>query len=220
MLGRALDAGVPCGWMAAGEACGGDSRFRRLPEDRGVGLVVAVSKAQRPRAPGFRQPQPEQYVREFAGGADSWEELSCGAGTKGERRYRRAALRCGAASEQDDGRVFGKALLVRKSLGESEKGVRERASYPACSPAGTTLRKLAEIAGSRWAIEECFEQAERETGLDEYEVRSWAGWPRHVTLSMLAHATLAAIRVRAADRAAAPKKGATTATRTPEPATA
>ncbi len=212
LIGRALDAGVPCGWVTADEAYGSDSRFRRLLEDRGVGFVVAVSKAQRLWAPGFRQLKAEDYVREFAGDSDRapWEELSCGAGTKGERRSRWAALRFGAALEQDDGRVFRKALLVRESLSESKTGVRERAYDLTCSPEGTTLRKLAEIAGARWAIEECFEQAKQETGLDEYEVRSWAGWHRHVTLSMLAHATLAAIRAQAADAAtkteAAPKK--------------
>ncbi|MFH5804313.1 IS701 family transposase [Alienimonas sp. DA493] len=208
MLERALDAGVPCGWVTADEAYGGDYRFRRMLEDRGVGFVVAVSKSQRLWAPGFRQLKVEEYVREFAGDPADWEELSCGAGTKGERRYRWAALRHGAPLERDDGADFRWTLLVRESLNESEAGVPDRAYYLTCSPKGTPLRKLAEVAGSRWAIEECFEQAKQETGLDDYEVRSWAGWRRHVTLSMLAHTTLAAIRARAADAAAAPKKRA------------
>jgi SRSO17 transposase len=62
-----------------------------------------------------------------------------------------------------------------------------------------------QVAGSRWAIEECFEQAKQETGLDQYEVRSWNGWHRHITLSMLAHAALVAVRAQAS-KSAAPKK--------------
>ena len=50
------------------------------------------------------------------------------------------------------------------------------------------------IAGQRWRIESCFEEAKGETGLDEYEVRSWTGWHRHITLSMLAHAYLTVVR--------------------------
>lgn len=90
--------------------------------------------------------------------------------------------------------------LVRRSISDPD----EIAHYFTHAPKGTPLKKLVQIAGSRWAIEECFEQAKQETGLDDYEVRSWPGWHRHITLSMLAHATLAVIRHRV--QAAAPKK--------------
>jgi len=63
------------------------------------------------------------------------------------------------------------------------------------------------VAGSRWAIEECFEQAKQETGLDHYEVRSWLGWHRHITLSLLAHAALAAVRAQTSKPAAQKKSG-------------
>ena len=65
-------------------------------------------------------------------------------------------------------------------------------------PATATAGDLAVAAGKRWSIECCFEAGKQETGLDEYEVRSWPGWHRHVTLSMLALAFLAAVRARAA----------------------
>lgn len=93
---------------------------------------------------------------------------------------------------------------MRRSLSDSG----ELAFYFTYAPHQASLQKLVEVAGSRWAVEECFEQAKQETGLDQYEVRSWAGWQRHVTLSMLAHATLAALRAQAADEPA-PKKTAT-----------
>ena len=61
-------------------------------------------------------------------------------------------------------------------------------------PAGTTLEELARVAGTRWATEECFEEAKGQVGLDQYEVRRWNGWYRHITLAMLAHAYLMVIR--------------------------
>jgi SRSO17 transposase len=83
-------------------------------------------------------------------------------------------------------------LLVRRSL----KNPEELAYYFTHAPKGTTLAKLVRVAGSRWAIEECFEQAKQETGLDEYEVRSWTGWYRHITLSMFAQAFLSVVRAK------------------------
>jgi SRSO17 transposase len=93
--------------------------------------------------------------------------------------------------------------LIRRSTDEH----REHAFYFTFAPRDTRLQTLVEVAGARWAIEECFEQAKQETGLDEYEVRSWIGWQRHVTLAMLAHATLVVLRARATGEAA-PKKSA------------
>jgi len=71
------------------------------------------------------------------------------------------------------------------------------------------------VAGTRWTIESCFEAAKGEVGLDQYEVRSWTGWHRHVTLAMLAHAYLAVVR-KAAVRgrgAARPRRRAAAADR-------
>jgi SRSO17 transposase len=80
-----------------------------------------------------------------------------------------------------------------------------RAYYRVFAPADTTLEQMVAVAGTRWAIEECFESAKGECGLDEYEVRSWTGWHRHVTLALLAHAYLTVVRAQAAP-GDAPKK--------------
>jgi SRSO17 transposase len=67
----------------------------------------------------------------------------------------------------------------------------------------TTLEEMVAVVGKRWAVEECFETAKGECGLDQYEVRGWTGWHRHITLSLLAHAYLTVVRaqeVRAAPR--------------------
>ena len=69
--------------------------------------------------------------------------------------------------------------------------------YLTRSPEETSLAELVRVAGQRWTIESCFEEAKGETGLDEYEVRSWTGWHRHITLSMLAHAYLTIVRQHA-----------------------
>src|SRR3712207_9224544 len=81
-------------------------------------------------------------------------------------------------------------LLIRRSPAKPD----ELAYHLTHAPERTTLAELVRVAGTRWAIENCFEAAKGEVGLDEYEVRSWAGWHRHVTLAMLAHAYLAALR--------------------------
>jgi SRSO17 transposase len=123
-----------------------------------------------------------------------WKRLSCGAGTKGERIYEWALVSWPVPVENGSAkRCFTKSLLVRRSL----KDPAEKAYCYTHARTGTSLKTLVEIAGMRWAIEECFEQAKQLTGLDEYEVRSWTGWHRHVTLSMFAHAMLAVIRAKA-----------------------
>ena len=70
----------------------------------------------------------------------------------------------------------------------------ELTAYVCFAPAGSTLADLVRVAGSRWTVEICFEAAKQEVGLDQYEVRSWTGWHRHITLALLAHAVLAAVR--------------------------
>jgi SRSO17 transposase len=64
-------------------------------------------------------------------------------------------------------------------------------------PAGTSIETLVAVEGHRWAIEDSFETAKNEFGLDHNESRSWHGWHRHVSLAMLAFAMMAAIRHRA-----------------------
>ena len=81
-------------------------------------------------------------------------------------------------------------MLIRRSLAEPDK----LPFYLTLAPDGTALADLVRVAGTRWTIEACFEAAKGEVGLDQYEVRSWTGWHRHITLAMLAHAYLAVIR--------------------------
>jgi SRSO17 transposase len=83
-------------------------------------------------------------------------------------------------------------LLVRRSRRDGEL-----AFYACYGPAATPLVGLVRVAGTRWAVEEGFQQAKGEVGLDHYEVRRWPGWYRHITLALLAHAFLAVTRAQA-----------------------
>ena len=85
--------------------------------------------------------------------------------------------------------------MVRRSLLEGEKPA-DRAYVLVFAPCATTLAEMAAAIGTRWTVEQCFEEGKGEVGLDHYEVRSWQGWYRHVTFCMLAHAFLGVLRTQ------------------------
>ena len=183
MLRRAFNSDLQASWVTADEIYGRDSQFRKLLEKQEIGYVVAISCQQRLFLNGCYG-RVDEHVQEIP--KRQWKKLSCGDGSKGERFYQWAFVPLPVPTDQG----MHKGLLVRRSLKDPD----EIAYYFTHAPKGTTLKKLVQVAGSRWAIEECFEQAKGETGLDEYEVRSWTGWHRHITLSMFALAFLAAVR--------------------------
>jgi SRSO17 transposase len=170
----------------ADEVYGNDGKFRRFLESRGQPYVLAVSRQQRLWVE-FRQKRVDQLARTTP--APAWQRLSVGDGAKGPRVYDWAAARFGLPTE---GGLLHR-LLIRRSVTDPD----DLAYYLCLAPQGMSGKDLAQAAGQRWAIETCFECAKQQTGLDEYEVRSWVGWYRHVTLSMLALAFLAAVRAEA-----------------------
>jgi SRSO17 transposase len=178
MLERALEAGVPFAWVTGDSVYGADHRIRRRLEARGRGYVLAVTSGQRlgfvPVGNWLAKVPP-----------DGWRRLSAGEGAKGPRLHDWAYLPFRGAAPG-----WRMGLLIRRSPAEPD----DLAFYLTHAPEGTTLAELVRVAGTRWAIESCFEAAKGEVGLDDYEVRSWTGWHRHVTLAMLAHAYLAALR--------------------------
>ena len=122
-----------------------------------------------------------------------WVRCSAGDGAKGPRIYDWALVKIRPLREPGQGHW----LLARRSIAKPG----ELAYYVCFGPEGTTLDELVRVAGTRWAIEECFEEAKGQVGLDQYEVRKWAGWYRHITLAMLAHAYLAVVRHQARHQA-------------------
>ncbi|MFB9458440.1 hypothetical protein ACFFU6_33405 [Streptomyces antimycoticus] len=123
--------------------------------------------------------------------------VSCGDGAKGPRLYHWAALELPTVAEfdyQGEVPVRRRWALARRSLSKPE----ELAYFLAYAPRETVVADLVRIAGMRWQIEECFQAAKNECGLDQYEVRRYIGWYRHITLALLAHAYLAVMATDAA----------------------
>jgi SRSO17 transposase len=193
MLERALAADVPAGWVAADEVYGGDRRLRLWLEEQRQPFVLAVKRTE-PLWVGTDPGPWELPAADIASAsnADAWIALSAGDGAKGPRRsdWTRVVIR----PLREPG--WEHWLLVRRSLTDPQ----DLAFYVCFSPAGTTLQELARVAGTRWSIETCIEEAKGEVGLDQYEVRKWAGWYRHITLALFAHALLTVIRARGAEK--------------------
>lgn len=193
MLTRALDAGVPVGWVAADEVYGGDRRLRRWLEERMQPFVLAIKQSEPLWVATDRGPAQ----RKAAAIADDlsdmdWQRLSAGDGAKGPRLYDWARVAIRPLREPG----WDHWLLVRRSLADPD----DLAYYVCFAPIGTPLANLVRVAGTRWAIEECIEAAKGEAGLDQYEVRKWDGWYRHVTLALFAHAMLSVIRTQVMEK--------------------
>src|SRR3954452_17601150 len=183
MLGRAFAAGVPAAWVTGDEVYGSDGGLRRWLEGQRRPYVLAV-RANQYVWSGFGQATVAALAKALP--KRPWRRITIAAGSKGPRRYAWAWL----VINSDLGPSWRRWLLVRKSLDDPE----DLAYYIAAGPGRTTLTRLAVTAGARWSIEGGFESAKQESGLADYEVRSWTGWYRHVTLSLLAQAVLAAVR--------------------------
>jgi SRSO17 transposase len=196
MIERALAAGVPFGWVA-GDSIYGLGEIEIALRRAGKGYVLGVN-ATHPFGSWGDKPllagTAEAIAREL--GDAAWQRLSAGAGTKGERLYDWAYCELADldAGEYDAARtgLWTRGPLIRRSLVDGEL-----AFFSTWCPAGTPIDTLAAVEGRRWAIEDAFETAKTELGLDHNETRSWHGWHRHISLVMLAFAMMAAVRHRA-----------------------
>lgn len=184
LISEALDTGVPCAWVLGDAAYGSDHSLRRMLEERRQPFVLAVRSNHHLRfltREGVAQTDPAGLADAFAD--EDWTPHAAGEGAKGIRLYdwARASLpwTCDAG--------FERWVLIRRNRREPDK----RAYYLVFAPEGTTLAELAGAAGLRWTIEECFQRAKDDVGLDHCEARSWHGWNRHMTLCMAAAAFLA-----------------------------
>jgi SRSO17 transposase len=193
MLERAFAAGVPAAWVTGDSIYGGDRRLRVWLEQQEQPFVLAVTSAEplfAVLAGHFGQPRADRIAAHIP--TQEWRRLSAGAGAKGPRTYDWARVRLARVQLTAEERRWDHWLLVRRS----RRDPTELAYYVVFAPAGTSLRTLARVAGQRWRIEQSFELAKGEVGLDHYEVRRWDGWYRHVTLAMFALAYLAVLRAR------------------------
>ena len=195
MLQRVREAQVPVRWVTGDSVYGADRRLRRWLEAHAQAYVLAVSGKDYVWS-GWRQVQVKTLLANLP--AVGWERLSAGAGAKGPREYDWLRLPIGSGL-QEAGRRW---LLVRRNISDPT----ELTAYVVFAPLGTELATLVTVAGTRWTVESDFETTKGEVGLDHYEVRSWLGWYRHITLAMWAQAVLTTIRA-AAKEAELPKKG-------------
>ena len=186
MLARAFAADVPAAWVTGDSVYGSDSKLRFWLQAEHRPYVLAVTGAHHIWDGGVQR-QVAGVVADLPD--DVWHRLTVGAGSKGPRVFDWALAHLPYESEPG----FDQWLLARRSVTEPD-GL---AYYRVFGPETTRLAALARIAGTRWVIEEGFERAKGELGLDQYEVRRWEGWHRHITLCLLAHAFLEVTRVTA-----------------------
>ena len=179
MIQEAAGAGFPYTW-ATGDSVYGDYGDIRmwLEKDRKCYVMSVSGKA---------------YVWIGAGQAsvgsilkslpeEGWFEASCGDGSKGARIYDWLTIPINPGTTEG----FERTLLVRRSKSDPK----ELRAYICFAPVGTPKQKLVEVAGSRWTVETCFKESKSEVGLDQYEVRSYEGWYKHITFACIALAFL------------------------------
>lgn len=196
MIARAIAAKVPFSFVAA-DSVYGTGESETLLRKAGKGYVLGVASNHVFRS--WDKPQPvagtaaaiAQSLPEKA-----WRRLSSGGGTKGPRWHDWAYLELAdlEAGEYNDDLAgeWTRGLLIRRNIADGSL-----AFFSTWCPKGTSIQKLVLVEGHRWAIEDSFETAKNEFGLDHNETRSWHGWHRHVSLVMLAFAMMAVIRHRA-----------------------
>lgn len=196
MIERAIAAGVPFAWVAA-DSIYGVSEVEMTLRRAGKGYVLGVTGAHQFNS-WIGKPVVAGTAEAIAQSLDAsaWERLSAGAGTKGARlcdwAYLELADLDADAFNPGLSGTWTRGLLVRRTVADSKF-----AFFTTWCPAGTSRAALVTVEGQRWAIEDSFETAKTELGLDHNETRSWHGWHRHVSLVMLAFAMLATIRHQA-----------------------
>jgi SRSO17 transposase len=196
MIDRAIDASVPFAWVTA-DTVYGTGEVETALRRAGKGYVLGVSATSQFNSWGDKPPVAGTAAA-IADNLDpsAWHRLSAGVGSKGERLFDWAYLELAdlEAVEYNEtlSGLWTRGLLIRRTIVDGDL-----AFFATWCPAGTGIETLVAVEGRRWAIEDGFETAKNELGLDHNETRSWHGWHRHVSLVMLAFAMLAAIRRKA-----------------------
>jgi SRSO17 transposase len=223
MLRHAWAQGVPMTWVTGDEVYGDAPYLRDGVAGAGKRYVLAVSSTtpvwrelppvEEPAKGPLGRPREKPRLAEGAPpwetvaaviaalSEESWERLTVSEGEKGPRTYDWAAVPIVESRERLPGPDGW--LLARRSIVDPS----DLAYYLSNAPQETPLVILAEIASARWSIETTIEEGKGEAGLDEYEVRHWHSWHRHITLSMMAHAWLASIRQAEGEKPTRPGTG-------------
>jgi SRSO17 transposase len=188
MIERSMSSGVPFTWVAGDSVYGDNRHLRMWLEDKEKAYVFAVSGKEYVPV-GYNQYRVSEILDSLP--QDGWVRMSAGDGSKGPRFYDWLLLEINPPETEG----WKRWLLVRRSVHDPQ----ELKAHVVCAPARTDLSEMVRVAGIRWAIEVSFEDAKQECGLDEYEVRSFSAWYRHITLSMFAYALLGVLKKNARD---------------------
>ncbi|MGH3592540.1 MAG: IS701 family transposase [Pseudonocardiaceae bacterium] len=175
MIEAARAAGVPFAWFTADEEFGQNPGLCDYLETNQIPYVMAVPKNTQFTDTTGHTVQLDTLAPRIR--RNTWQRRACGIGSKGPRVYDWALINSGADTHQ---------YLIRRSTDDGEL-----AFYHCYNPHHAGFAQLVHVAGARWPIEECFGTAKNEVGLDQYQVRTWNAWHRHITLAMLAHTILA-----------------------------
>lgn len=189
MIDRAVAAGVPFSWFVADEEFGQNRILRGYLEADGIAYCMAVPKSTDVDTAGITtNPDTPTRLDNLASHLrpGDFSRRACGIGAKGFRTYDWAVI-----AGRD-----GHQYVVRRAIADGEL-----AYFHCYNPRGESLSELVAVIGLRWPVEECFEAAKQQAGLDHYQVRKYDAWHRHITMAMLALAFLAAM-------ARTPQKGA------------
>jgi SRSO17 transposase len=190
MLQRVWEAQLPIAWVVGDSVYGENLDLRTWLHAHGYAYVLEVPYDE---PVGIMAPDGRRRLVHVADvpalllSASAWQRLSMSEGTKGPRLFDWACVPM-LHHWQPDGQHW---LLLRRSVTDAQ----DTRYYLVFAPATTTLEEMVQASGGRWHIEEDFENT-KDMGLDHYEVRSWIGWYRHVTLVLLAHAFLTGICAR------------------------
>jgi SRSO17 transposase len=189
MLQSAWDAGFRSAWVVADEVYGNDTGFGRWLEQTEQQPYVLTVNKRHAVVIGWQPYRAEALCQSLL--PEQWQRLSCSQGSKGEREYEwaRVAINCGDAFD------FQRWLVFRRSLEQLDQP-QHISYYQVFAPKDTLLATIAKVAGRRWCIEECFKLAKSQLGLADYEVRSWTGWHRHMTLVLAAQVFLTVLRAQ------------------------
>lgn len=186
MVRAARAAGMPFAWFTADEEFGQNPGLCHYLEDSRIPYVMAV-----PKSTQFTD-TTESAVRVDEAAVrlrrNAWQRRACGIGSKGYRVYDWTVI---DSAEPDC------QYLIRRAIDDDEL-----AYYRCYNPKRASIGELVRVAGARWPIEECFGSGKNEIGLDNYQVRTWNAWHRHITLAMLAHTFLAVTAHKAKKRGA------------------
>lgn len=189
MLEKALNQGIPAAWVTGDSVYGGNRSLRLWLEEQEQPFVLEVACNEPLWWQSFQYTRADEMAASLPD--DAWQTLSAGSGSKGERWYDWSLMPLMRLQLTAEAQRWGHYLLIRRSLSAPN----ELAYYVVYAPRDwVSLDTLVKVAGQRWKIEQGFQTAKGECGLDDYEVRRWHSWYRHITLSLLAHALLVAIR--------------------------